>query len=85
MESKITTSFEAKTEQKKELPTQLWRPPTRRRKIFLTETNFRCSVITKLEFRVELQPPRTIASYGKVRSNAWGGEIPPLGRNRVKR
>ena len=27
MESKITTSFEAKTEQKKELPTRLWRPP----------------------------------------------------------
>ena len=52
MEIEITTNFEAKKEQKINYPPKFEVLPRAGGKFFLTETNFRCSVITKLEFRV---------------------------------
>ena len=52
MERKITTNFEAKTEQNINYPADFGGIPRAVGKFFLTETNFMCSVITKLEFKV---------------------------------
>ena len=49
MESKITTNFEAKMEQKINYPPSFGGLPRVIGKVFLSETNFMCS-ITKLKF-----------------------------------
>ena len=51
MESKNTTDFEAKTEQKINYPADFDGLSHAVGKFFLPGTNFMCSVITKLEFR----------------------------------
>ena len=63
-----------KNGQKNQLPTRLWQPLTRHRKICWPETKFRCSVITKLKFWVYLKPPR---SSGSAKKWIWmiGGHI----------
>ena len=50
--SDMTGPFEAKTEQNINYPADFGSIPCAVGNFFLTETNFRCSVITKLEFRV---------------------------------
>ena len=50
MEIKITTNFEAKTEQKINYPADFSRLSRAVGKFFLPGTNFMCSVITNLNF-----------------------------------
>ena len=59
MESKNTPTFEAKTEQKINYQPDFGGLPHAERIFFRPETNFRCSVNTKLKVRVYLEPPRS--------------------------
>ena len=53
-------------------------------KLFLPETNFRCSVITKLKFRVWLEPPRINTSGENCRYVVGWAYMPTPAWNRVK-
>jgi len=78
MESKITTNFEAKTEQKINNLPNFGGLQRTEGNFFWPGTNFMCSVITKLKFWVYLEPPR-ISTSGENCRYAVGGHIcPPL-------
>ena len=68
MESKNTTNFEAKTDQKINYPPNFGGLPRGVGKIFWPETNFRVSPITKRKFWVHLEPHR---SGGSVEKWIW--------------
>ena len=68
MESKITTNFEAKTEQKIDYPAYFGRLSRAVGKFLWPGTNFMCWAITKLKFWVYFEPPRL---YGSAEKWIW--------------
>ena len=77
MERKITTNFEAKTEQNINYPADFGGLSRAVGKFFGPGTNFMCSVITKLKFLIYLEPPRISTSGENCRYVVGGLYMPP--------